>query len=105
MSFLEAFRTESLRAFGRNDQVAAFLQNVQRGDHALHRLVVGLVQWIPCGIGNDSTESSSKFSGGKQSVEVSLKDGLKAVLMGLAAHRSIETGEAIDLTRGEYQIA
>tara|TARA_B100001765_G_scaffold89917_1_gene55149 strand:+ start:1319 stop:1447 length:129 start_codon:yes stop_codon:yes gene_type:complete len=38
-------------------------------------------------------------------VEVSLKDGLKAVLMGLAIHRSIETGEAIDLTRGEYQIA
>jgi len=38
-------------------------------------------------------------------VEVSLKDGLKAVLMGLAAHRSIETEEAINLTRGEYQIA
>jgi hypothetical protein len=38
-------------------------------------------------------------------VEVSLKDGLKAVLMGLAAHRSIETEEAIDPTRGEYQIA
>ena len=49
-----------------------------------------------------------RFAGvlrGKQSVEVSLKDGLKAVLMGLAAHRSIETREAIDLTRGEYRIA
>jgi len=42
---------------------------------------------------------------GEQSVEVTLQDGLKAVLIGLAVHRSIETGEAIDLTRGEYRIS
>ena len=42
---------------------------------------------------------------GEQSVEVSLQDGLKAVLIGLAAHRSIETGKAIDLTCGEYNIS
>ena len=42
---------------------------------------------------------------GEQSVEVSLQDGLKAVLIGLAAHRSIETWKAIDLTCGEYNIS
>jgi predicted dehydrogenase len=42
---------------------------------------------------------------GEQSVEVSLQDGLKAVLIGLAAHRSIETGKSIDLTSGEYSIS
>ncbi len=42
---------------------------------------------------------------GEQSVEVTLQDGLKAVLIGLAVHRSIVTGEAIDLTHGEYQIS
>ena len=42
---------------------------------------------------------------GEQSVEVSLQDGLKAVLIGLAAHRSIETGKAFDLTCGEYNIS
>jgi len=42
---------------------------------------------------------------GEQSVEVSLQDGLKAVLIGLAAHRSIETGKAIDLTCGECNIS
>jgi len=42
---------------------------------------------------------------GEQLVEVTLKDGLKAVLMGLAAQRSIETGEAIDLRHGEYRIS
>ena len=41
----------------------------------------------------------------EQSVDVSLQDGLKAVLIGLAAHRSIETGKAIDLTCGEYNIS
>ena len=41
---------------------------------------------------------------GKQSVEVSLQDGIKAVMVGLAAQRSIETGEAIDLTSGEYSV-
>jgi len=38
-------------------------------------------------------------------VEVTLQDGIKAVLVGLAAQRSIETGEAIDLTHGEYSIS
>ena len=42
---------------------------------------------------------------GEQSVEFSLQDGLKSVLIGLAAHRSIETGKAIDLTSGEYNIS
>jgi myo-inositol 2-dehydrogenase/D-chiro-inositol 1-dehydrogenase len=42
---------------------------------------------------------------GEQSVEVTLQDGIKAVLVGLAAQRSIETGEAIDLTSGDYRIA
>ena len=42
---------------------------------------------------------------GEQLVEVTLQDGLKAVLMGLAAQRSIETGEAIDLSHGEYRIS
>ena len=42
---------------------------------------------------------------GEQLVEVTLQDGLKAVLMGLAAQLSIETGKAIDLKRGEYRIS
>ena len=42
---------------------------------------------------------------GEQSVEVSLQDGLKAVLIGLATHRSIETEKAINLTCGEYKIS
>ena len=41
----------------------------------------------------------------EQSVEVTLQDGLKAVLIGLAVHRSIETGKAIYLTSGEYSIS
>ena len=41
----------------------------------------------------------------EQSVEVTLQDGLKAVLIGLAVHRSIETGKAIDLTSGEYSFS
>ena len=41
---------------------------------------------------------------GEQKVEVTLQDGINAVLMGLAAQRSIETGEAVDLSKGEYQI-
>jgi predicted dehydrogenase len=38
-------------------------------------------------------------------VEVSLDDGLKAVVIGLAAERSAKTGEAVDLTRGAYALA
>jgi hypothetical protein len=37
-------------------------------------------------------------------VEVTLDDGLKAVLIGLAAERSAQTGEAIDLTAGPYRL-
>ena len=37
-------------------------------------------------------------------VEVSLRDGLSAVLMGLAAQESARTGQAIDLTRGDYAL-
>ena len=42
---------------------------------------------------------------GEQEVEVTLQDGINAVLMGLAAQRSSETGEAIDLIDGEYRIS
>jgi hypothetical protein len=38
-------------------------------------------------------ERFAKVLRGEQSVEVSLQDGLKAVLIGLAAHRSIENGK------------
>lgn len=42
---------------------------------------------------------------GQGTAEVSLHDGLAAVLMGLAAQESARTGQAIDLTRGDYAIA
>ena len=38
-------------------------------------------------------------------MEVSLSDGLAAVLMGLAAQESARTGQAIDLTRGDYALS
>ena len=38
-------------------------------------------------------------------VEVSLDDGLKAVVIGLAAEHSAKTVEAVDLTRGAYALA
>ena len=41
---------------------------------------------------------------GEQKVEVTLQDGINAVLMGLAAQHSIETGEAINLMKGDYRI-
>ncbi len=37
-------------------------------------------------------------------VQVSLDDGLKAVLIGLAAEESVKTGQAIDLTQGPYRL-
>ena len=37
-------------------------------------------------------------------IEVSLTDGLKAVVIGLAAEYSAMTGEAVDLTRGPYAL-
>jgi myo-inositol 2-dehydrogenase / D-chiro-inositol 1-dehydrogenase len=42
---------------------------------------------------------------GKADVEVSLTDGLKAVLIGLAAEESCKTGQAIDLRHGAYALA
>jgi len=42
---------------------------------------------------------------GRGQVEVGLSDGLKAVLMGLAAQESARTGQAIDLTQGEYELS
>jgi len=42
---------------------------------------------------------------GNQSVEVTLDDGIHAVMVGLAAQLSIETGEAIDSTSGDYRIS
>jgi len=50
-------------------------------------------------------EKFARVLRGEQSVEVTLKDGIKAVMVGLAAQRSIETGEAIDLTIGKYSIS
>ena len=41
---------------------------------------------------------------GQQAVEVSLTDGLKAVVIGLAAEHSAKTGERIDLTRGDWAL-
>jgi myo-inositol 2-dehydrogenase / D-chiro-inositol 1-dehydrogenase len=43
--------------------------------------------------------------GAAQPVEVSLRDGLKAVVIGLAAEASARTGVAIDLTQGDYRLA
>lgn len=40
-----------------------------------------------------------------QPVEVTLEDGLKAVLIGLAAEESARTGMAIDLTAGPYRLS
>ena len=42
---------------------------------------------------------------GEGQVEVSLQDGLAAVVMGLAAQESARTGQAIDLTQGDYALA
>jgi hypothetical protein len=42
---------------------------------------------------------------GQGQVEVELSDGLKAVLMGLAAQESARTRQAIDLTQGEYRLS
>ena len=42
---------------------------------------------------------------GQGAVEVSLRDGLAAVVMGLAAQESARTGQAIDLTRGDYDLS
>jgi myo-inositol 2-dehydrogenase/D-chiro-inositol 1-dehydrogenase len=43
--------------------------------------------------------------GQAQAIEVGLGDGLKAVLMGLAAQESARTGQAIDLRTGPYSMA
>ena len=50
-------------------------------------------------------EKFARVLRGEQSVEVTLQDGIKAVMVGLAAQRSIEIGKAIDLTSGEYRIS
>ncbi|MGY0195313.1 Gfo/Idh/MocA family protein [Leptothrix sp. BB-4] len=42
---------------------------------------------------------------GQGPVDVSLGDGLAAVLMGLAAQESARTGQAVDLTCGDYSLA
>jgi predicted dehydrogenase len=42
---------------------------------------------------------------GQGRVEVSLQDGLAAVVMGLAAQESARTGQAIDLTQGDYDLS
>ncbi len=41
---------------------------------------------------------------GQGTVEVSLTDGLKAVVIGLAAEQSCKTGQAIDLCRGPFAL-
>jgi hypothetical protein len=42
---------------------------------------------------------------GQGQVEVTLKDGLRAVMMGLAAQESARTGKAIDLTQGPFAMS
>lgn len=42
---------------------------------------------------------------GEGQVEVTLKDGLAAVVMGLAAQESARTGQAIGLTEGDYALS
>jgi hypothetical protein len=42
---------------------------------------------------------------GQGAVEVGLRDGLAAVVMGLAAQESARTGQAIDLTQGDFALA
>jgi myo-inositol 2-dehydrogenase/D-chiro-inositol 1-dehydrogenase len=42
---------------------------------------------------------------GQGAVEVGLRDGLAAVVMGLAAQESARTGQAVDLTRGDYDLS
>jgi predicted dehydrogenase len=41
---------------------------------------------------------------GEASVDVTLLDGLKAVMIGLAAEESCKTGQAIDLQSGPYAL-
>ena len=41
---------------------------------------------------------------GQGQVEVTLKDGLAAVVIGLAAQESARTGQAISLTEGDYAL-
>lgn len=41
---------------------------------------------------------------GEGQVEVSLHDGLAAVMMGLAAQESARTGQAISLREGDYAL-
>lgn len=42
---------------------------------------------------------------GQGQVEVTLRDGLSAVIMGLAAQESARTGMAVDLSRGDYALS
>ena len=42
---------------------------------------------------------------GRQPVEVGLADGLKAVLIGLAAEHSARTGQAVDLAAGDWALS
>jgi myo-inositol 2-dehydrogenase/D-chiro-inositol 1-dehydrogenase len=42
---------------------------------------------------------------GQGQVEVSLRDGLSAVVIGMAAQESARTGQAIDLTQGPYSLS
>jgi len=51
-------------------------------------------------------EIATAFKAGDKNAkpEVSLQDGLKAVLIGLAAEESAKTGQAISLTEGRYKL-
>jgi myo-inositol 2-dehydrogenase / D-chiro-inositol 1-dehydrogenase len=42
---------------------------------------------------------------GQGEVEVGLRDGLAAVVIGLAAQESARTGQSVDLVRGPYAMA
>jgi len=67
------------------------------------------IKLLEAGDHNGSTfyqhERFARVLRGEQSVEVSMHDGLKAVLIGLAAQHSIETHKSVDLTCGEYRIS
>ena len=77
--------------------------------HIILIFVLGFdTKLLEAGDHNGSTfyqhERFARVLRGEQKVEVTLQNGINAVLMGLAAQHSIETGEAINLMEGDYRI-
>ena len=75
----------------------------------LFRTASGRAAALAAGDHNGSTlEQHRRFRAaalGAGPVEVTLDDGLAAVVMGLAAQESIRTGQAMDLRTGPYALA